>query len=152
MDGLSFKRAIVSLLMFYQQATSCHHYILPATGWELGMTKEADINHSTFQPFNLSTYQQTIISPAQNFNSFDILLHVGQIVGNFTSSIKKTKNFITMNGKYITTQIRITSLSHRNQKKSLEPNEEKLADLSKFVTIWKKGKARQDEMQVPSEF
>ena len=45
-----------------------------------------------------------------------------------------------MNGKYITTQIRITSLSHRNQKKSLEPKEEKLADLSKFVTIWKRGK------------
>ena len=57
-----------------------------------------------------------------------------------------------MNGKYITTQIRITSLSHRNQKKSLEPKEEKLADLSKFVTIWKKGKARQEEMQVLSEF
>ena len=57
-----------------------------------------------------------------------------------------------MNGKYITTQIRITSLSHRNQKKSLGPNEEKLADLGKFVTIWKKGKARQEEMQVMSEF
>ena len=42
-----------------------------------------------------------------------------------------------MKGKYITTQIRITSLSHRNQKKSLEPNEEKLADLRTVVSLEK---------------
>jgi len=57
-----------------------------------------------------------------------------------------------MNGKYITTQIRITSLSHRNYNKSLEPKAEKVADLSKYVIVWKKGKARQEAMQVLSEY
>ena len=47
-----------------------------------------------------------------------------------------------MNGKYITTQIRITSLSHRNQKKSLKPNEEKLADLGKICNNLEKGESK----------
>jgi hypothetical protein len=68
------------------------------------------------------------------------------------SSKKKNIKLNKMNGKYITTQIRITSLSHRNNKKTLEPKAEKVADLSEYVIVWKKGKARQEEMQVLSEY
>jgi len=74
------------------------------------------------------------------------------LVATLCHQNKKNLKLNKMNGKYITTQIRITSLSHRNYNKSLEPKAEKVADLSKYVIVWKKGKARQEAMQVLSEY
>ncbi len=51
------------------------------------------------------------------------------------------------NGKYITTQMRIASLSHKNNNESLE-TKEKVADLSNYIIVWKKKKARQEEILI----
>jgi hypothetical protein len=56
-----------------------------------------------------------------------------------------------MNGKYITTQIRIASLSHRKNNTTQE-TKEKVADLSQYTIVWKKKKARQKEMKVLIDF
>ena len=47
-----------------------------------------------------------------------------------------------MKGKFITTQIRIASLSHR--KKSTIETTEKVADLKDFTIVWKKKKSKQE--------
>ncbi len=57
-----------------------------------------------------------------------------------------------MKGKYITMQIWNASLSHKNNNKPLESKQEKVADLSQYTIVWKKKKARQEEILILIDF
>ena len=55
-----------------------------------------------------------------------------------------------MNGKYITTQIRIASLSHRKENK-VQETKEIVADLSQYTIVWKK-KSKKKEIRILIDF
>ena len=55
-----------------------------------------------------------------------------------------------MSGKYITTQIRIASLSHRKENQA-QVTKEKVAELSQYTIVWKK-KSTKKEMKVLIDF
>jgi hypothetical protein len=55
-----------------------------------------------------------------------------------------------MNGKYITTQIRIASLS-QGKKFNTTETKEKVADLSQYTIVWKK-KSSKELMKVLIDF
>ena len=56
-----------------------------------------------------------------------------------------------MKGKYITTQIRIASLSHRKNGTTIETNE-KIADLANYTIVWKKKNSRKEVTKVLIDF
>ena len=65
MDGLSFKRGIVRLLVYYQQATS-----KPSLYFTCHRLGTRDDKRGGYQPFNLSTFQLFNLSTNQLNNHF----------------------------------------------------------------------------------